>query len=68
MINTYLQPLPHGITLSCRSATFATMRRTDGELILWWTLPVLLVMWLAAFLLFPGFRPPMAPTMPPATR
>ena len=40
------------------------MRRTDGELILWWTLPVLLVIWLAAFLMFPGFRPPMAPTMP----
>ena len=40
------------------------MRRTDGELILWWTLPVLLVIWIAAFLMFPGFRPPMAPTMP----
>lgn len=40
------------------------MRRIDGELILWWTLPVLLVIWIAAFLMFPGFRPPMAPSMP----
>lgn len=40
------------------------MRRLDGELILWWTLPVLLVLWVGAFLMFPGFHPPMAPTMP----
>ena len=38
-------------------------RRTDGELILLWTLPVLAVVWISAFFLFPGFRHPMSPTM-----
>ena len=38
-------------------------RRVDGELILWWTLPAVAVIWLSAFLLFPGFLPPMSPTM-----
>jgi len=39
------------------------MRRADGEMILLWTLPVVGVVWLAAFLLFPGFVRPMSPTM-----
>ncbi|OBJ79056.1 hypothetical protein [Mycobacterium colombiense] len=39
-------------------------RRTDGELILLWTLPAALILWIASFLLFPGFNPPMSPTMP----
>lgn len=39
-------------------------RRTDGELILLWTLPAALILWVASFLLFPGFNPPMSPTMP----
>lgn len=39
------------------------MRRTDGELIVYWTLPVLAVIWVSAFFLFPGFTHPMAPTM-----
>jgi hypothetical protein len=39
------------------------MRRRDGELILFWTLPVLTVIWVSAFLLFPGFLHPMSPTM-----
>ncbi|OBI35460.1 hypothetical protein [Mycobacterium colombiense] len=39
-------------------------RRTDGELILLWTLPAALMLWIAAFFLFPGFNPPMSPTMP----
>lgn len=39
------------------------MRRTDGELILFWTLPALAIIWISAFLLFPGFTPPMSPTM-----
>src|SRR5512145_3467436 len=39
------------------------MRRADGELILLWTLPVLAILWLSAFLLFPGFAEPMSPTM-----
>jgi hypothetical protein len=39
------------------------MRNTDGELILFWTLPVLGIIWVSAFLLFPGFVHPMSPTM-----
>jgi hypothetical protein len=39
------------------------MRRADGELILLWTLPLLSIIWLSAFLLFPGFVHPMSPTM-----
>lgn len=41
-----------------------TSRRMDGELILLWTLPVALILWVASFFLFPGFNPPMSPTMP----
>ena len=40
------------------------LRRPDGELILLWTLPVALILWIASFFLFPGFNPPMSPTMP----
>jgi hypothetical protein len=40
------------------------MRRTDGELILFWTLPALAIIWVSAFFLFPGFVHPMSPTMP----
>ena len=39
------------------------MKRTDGELILFWTLPVVAIIWVSAFLLFPGFLHPMSPTM-----
>ena len=39
------------------------MRRTDGELILFWTLPAMAVIWISAFFLFPGFVHPMSPTM-----
>ena len=39
------------------------MRRTDGELILLWTLPALGLIWISAFLLFPGFVHPMSPAM-----
>jgi hypothetical protein len=39
------------------------MRRADGEMILLWTLPVLGVIWISAFLLFPGFVHPMSPSM-----
>ena len=39
------------------------MRRPDGELILFWTLPALAIIWIAAFLLFPGFVDPMSPKM-----
>jgi hypothetical protein len=39
------------------------MRRADGELILFWTLPVLAIIWISAFFLFPGFLHPMSPRM-----
>jgi hypothetical protein len=39
------------------------MRRADGEAILFWTLPVLGIIWISVFLLFPGFAHPMSPTM-----
>jgi hypothetical protein len=39
------------------------MRRTDGEVILLWTLPALALVWLSVFLLFPGFVPPLSPTL-----
>jgi hypothetical protein len=39
------------------------MRHTDGELILFWTLPVIAIIWVSAFFLFPGFLHPMSPTM-----
>lgn len=39
------------------------MRRTDGELILVWTLPVVTIIWVSAFFLFPGFVHPMSPAM-----
>jgi hypothetical protein len=38
------------------------MRRSDGELILLWTLPVVGIIWISAFFLFPGFVHPMSPT------
>src|SRR4029078_10238517 len=41
----------------------STMRRTDGELILLWTLPAIGIIWISALLLFPGFLSPMSPTM-----
>ncbi|MBF4999625.1 hypothetical protein IRT45_21005 [Nocardia sp. BSTN01] len=39
------------------------MRRTDGELILVWTVPVVAIVWISAFFLFPGFVHPMSPAM-----
>jgi hypothetical protein len=39
------------------------MRRADGEIIIFWTLPVLAVIWVSAFFLFPGFTHPMSPSM-----
>jgi hypothetical protein len=40
-----------------------TVRQTNGELILFWTLPAMGVIWISAFFLFPGFVHPMSPTM-----
>ncbi len=39
------------------------MRRTDGELIMLWALPAIAIIWVSAFVLFPGFLHPMSPTM-----
>jgi hypothetical protein len=39
------------------------MSRSDGEMLLLWTLPVVGLIWLSAFLLFPGFVHPMSPMM-----
>jgi len=39
------------------------MTRTDGEVLLLWTLPVVLLLWAAVFFLFPGFTPPLSPTL-----
>jgi hypothetical protein len=39
------------------------MRRADGEVLLLWTLPLLGLIWISVFLLFPGFAPPMSPTL-----
>jgi hypothetical protein len=36
-----------------------TMRRNDGELLLFWLVPAVGVIWLAAFVAFPGFLPPI---------
>lgn len=47
-----------------RQSARTASRRTDGELILLWTLPVALILWIVSFFLFPGFNPPMSPTMP----
>jgi hypothetical protein len=37
------------------------LRRTTGERAIFWSLPALVVIWLAAFFLFPGFVHPMSP-------
>jgi len=39
------------------------MTLTDGEVLLLWTLPVVLLLWAAVFFLFPGFTPPLSPTL-----
>lgn len=39
------------------------MRRADGETLLLWTLPAVGLVWLSAFLLFPGFVEPMSPAL-----
>jgi hypothetical protein len=38
-------------------------RRVDGELILLWAWPFALFTWVAAFVMFPGFLPPMSPKL-----
>jgi hypothetical protein len=43
-----------------------TVDRRAGERVIFWTLPAVAVLWIAAFFLFPGFVPPMSPTEPAA--
>lgn len=46
--------------------TSASETRASGVRILFWSLPFVAVIWVAAFFLFPGFLPPMSPKMSPA--
>lgn len=39
------------------------MTKSDGELILLWTVPAFVLLWVFAFLYFPGFVEPMSPSM-----
>lgn len=39
------------------------MKDVDGELLLFWSLPFVGLIWVLAFLAFPGFVHPMSPTM-----
>ena len=40
------------------------MKQTNGEMLVFWSLPVIGLIWIAAFLTFPGFLHPMSPAMP----
>jgi hypothetical protein len=40
------------------------VRQTSGERVIFWALPAVAIAWIAAFLLFPGFLPPMSPREP----
>jgi hypothetical protein len=39
------------------------MKSVNGELLIFWSLPVIGLIWVLAFLTFPGFVHPMSPTM-----
>ncbi|MGB0218008.1 MAG: hypothetical protein ACPGJF_01600 [Sinimarinibacterium flocculans] len=39
------------------------MRSLDGERALFWSLPALILSWVLVFLFFPGFFPPLPPTL-----
>lgn len=45
------------------SDTEVPLASSNGELLLLWSLPVVALFWLGAFLTFPGFVQPMPPTM-----
>lgn len=49
--------------MTTQATNTKAMKKTDGELILLWTLPFLGLIWISSFLLFPGFSTPMSPTM-----
>lgn len=46
-----------------RRAEAERCRRVDGEMVLLCALPFVALIWVSAFVLFPGFTPPMSPTM-----
>jgi hypothetical protein len=39
------------------------MKNTNGELLIFWSLPVVSIIWALAFLAFPGFVHPLSPTL-----
>jgi hypothetical protein len=39
------------------------MNSTNGELLLFWSLPIVGLIWIAAFFAFPGFAHPMSPSL-----
>jgi hypothetical protein len=39
------------------------MRRVNGEVLIFWSLPVVALIWIGCFLAFPGFAHPMSPTL-----
>ena len=43
-----------------------SVSNTNGEMLLLWSLPIIALLWCAAFLGFPGFVHPMSPTLTPA--
>ncbi len=44
------------------AAHLVPVRQVTGEKLIFWCLPAVAAMWVVAFLLFPGFVPPMSPT------
>jgi hypothetical protein len=40
------------------------MKSVNGELLVFWSLPIVGLIWILSFLAFPGFVHPMSPTMP----
>jgi hypothetical protein len=40
------------------------MRRVNGEVLIFWSLPVVALIWVGCFLAFPGFLHPMSPALP----
>ena len=54
-------------TTQANGTTPPSEQRTSGARVIFWTLPFVAIIWIAAFFLFPGFLPPMSPQMPPVT-
>ena len=52
-------------TTQANGTTPPSEQRTSGARVIFWTLPFVAIIWIAAFFLFPGFLPPMSPQMSP---